>query len=147
MKVISKTAETQIKAKIKKLEAQRADTHKDIGFHGNDQDGWHGEAYQLSMIEFFTLESKLNDLKKQLHNSEVVAAKDNGKVSVGNEITIEIDGKIRKFIFDGISYDNNVITPESPIGNAIYGKKVGDEVEYNLPSGQKTLKILEINIT
>jgi transcription elongation factor GreA len=98
------------------------------------------------MIEYFTLESKLADLKKKLHNSEVIEAIDDGKVSVGKEITIAIDGEQKKFIFDGISYDNNVITPESPIGKAIIRKKVGNVVEYTLPAGTKVVKILNIEL-
>ena len=37
-----------------------------------------------------------------------------------------------------------MISEESPIANALMGKKIGDEVEIELPKGKITLKILSI---
>lgn len=41
---------------------------------------------------------------------------------------------------------NGTISVNSPIGRAIIGKEVGDEVRVNTPSGEKTFEILEIQI-
>ena len=37
------------------------------------------------------------------------------------------------------------ISDESPVGAALLGKKIGEEVEVPVPAGTITMKILEIN--
>lgn len=40
---------------------------------------------------------------------------------------------------------NHVISNESPVGSALMGKSVGDEVSIEAPGGAITFKILEIS--
>lgn len=40
--------------------------------------------------------------------------------------------------------DTVTASPESPLGKALYGKKIGDEVIVELPSGKMDLKVLNI---
>jgi transcription elongation factor GreA len=41
--------------------------------------------------------------------------------------------------------DTTVYTPDSPIGEAILGKKVGDELTYEAPNGREfEVKILDV---
>ena len=146
MKEISEKAHSFIKNRIAEIQKQIDDTQKDIGFHGNDQDGWHGEAYQLSMIEFFTLTSRLEELKKQLREFQIVEYTQSLKVDIGSIIKLKIDeGPTREYVFDGTSYAKYVVTPESPIGNAIYHRKMGERVTYQTPAGEKQVEIVGIS--
>jgi transcription elongation GreA/GreB family factor len=145
MKKITETAYKAIKKKIKQLEDQYADNQMDIGFHGNDQDGWHGEAYQLAMIEYYGLAEKLAKTKEQIAEVEVAVPKVKyTEVEVGARVIIKMDDIEREYLFDGIVYEKNVLTAESPIGKAIKGRKVGETVTFNAPSGQKELTIKDI---
>jgi Transcription elongation factor len=45
-------------------------------------------------------------------------------------------------ILEGTGSELDVYSTDSPIGNAVMGKKVGDEVQYDSPNGKKiTVKI------
>ena len=45
---------------------------------------------------------------------------------------------------DFIDLDSDQISMASPIGNALVGKKLGDEVVVRLPRGDRTFKIVEL---
>ena len=45
---------------------------------------------------------------------------------------------------DFIDLDSNQISMASPIGNALLGKKLGDEVVVRLPRGDRTYRIVEL---
>jgi transcription elongation GreA/GreB family factor len=66
------------------------------------------------------------------------------EVEVGARVIIKMDDIEREYLFDGIVYEKNVLTAESPIGKAIKGRKVGETVTFNAPSGQKELTIKDI---
>ncbi len=40
---------------------------------------------------------------------------------------------------------NNKISNESPVGNGLIGKKVGDIIEVTVPDGVSKYEILEVN--
>jgi transcription elongation factor GreA len=45
---------------------------------------------------------------------------------------------------DFIDLDTNQISMASPIGNALIGKQLNDEVEIRLPRGDRTYRIVEL---
>ena len=61
----------------------------------------------------------------------------------GLVITVNLNGSKKKFLLGSaeISDDSvEVYSPDSPIGSAILGKKVGDDLEVFLPNG-KAIKV------
>lgn len=63
---------------------------------------------------------------------------------MGSTVSLESDGKTNTYILVGAVEANPLegkVSNESPIGKAIFGKKVGDEVK--LPNG-KVFKIATI---
>lgn len=68
-------------------------------------------------------------------------------VAFGKTITLDNKGKEMTFMLVS-QYESNVLekklSMESPIGKAILGKKVNDEVVVNTPRGETTYTILEI---
>ena len=74
-------------------------------------------------------------------------------VSVGSTVTIldvEFDEKTTYRVTSPVEYSNSdmeTITDESPVGRALLGHKVGEEVAVVIPSGSTVLyKILEISL-
>ena len=70
-------------------------------------------------------------------------------VEIGNKVLIQnLDGKIDQFTIVGSTEANPMegkISNESPVGQAILGKKIGDEVEVHTPAGVLKLSILDIS--
>ncbi|NLC13304.1 MAG: transcription elongation factor GreA [Chloroflexi bacterium] len=98
------------------------------------------------------LEGRIQEIEAILSKAEIVdsAPKKNGKVQIGNKVTIQEDGQTEEaWTMVGASeadLKNNKISYESPIGSALMDKKVGDVAEVSLPNGSKIYyKILKID--
>lgn len=90
--------------------------------------------YDAARDEQSFIEGRIMELEELLRNAEIV---DNGKtsggeVAIGSKVTIESNGdKDEYHIVSSIEADPMLgkISNESPVGKALLGKKVGDEVE------------------
>ncbi len=71
-------------------------------------------------------------------------------VSVGSIVKVkdyEFDEEVEYIIVGSAEADpmNNKISNESPVGNGLIGKKVGDIIEVTVPDGVSKYEILEVN--
>jgi transcription elongation factor GreA len=96
-------------------------------------------------------EGRIIQLENMLKNAQVVDDSElpNDIVSLGKTIKVkdyEFDEEVDYTIVGSAEADpiNFKISNESPVGAALMGKKVGDEVEVIVPSGTNKFKILEI---
>lgn len=69
-------------------------------------------------------------------------------INIGDKVTVlDIDNNIEK-VYVMLEQQENleytVITRESPIGKAIFGQSVGDEIDVFTPNGIKKIKVLEL---
>jgi len=95
------------------------------------------------------LRSRINEVKNILDHYELIKAPSNAEqkiVGLGAKIKIEVDGKKDEFLIVGTLEANPVlgkISNESPVGRALLGHKVGDQI--TIPSPVKTIyKIKDI---
>ncbi len=72
-----------------------------------------------------------------------------GTVEMGDKVLIQNqDGKIEQFTIVGSAEASPVegkISNESPVGKALLGKKIGDEVEVTTPAGLLKLLIMDVS--
>jgi len=95
-------------------------------------------------------ESRISEIEHILKNVQVIAApKSDNKVVLGSTVKLKTeDGKTKEFQVVGTveAYPlNGKISDESPIGKALMGKKVGDEVEIKTPVETAVYKIADIS--
>ena len=99
------------------------------------------------------LQARINELQNELGQAFIVA-KPTGpsdQVVFGSKVRVlDLDLKEEEdFILVGPGdedYDQNKILMTSPIGQALVGKKVGEQVEVQIPRGVLKLKIVEIGV-
>jgi transcription elongation factor GreA len=91
------------------------------------------------------MEARIRKLEHLINTSEVREVEDTGKVEIGSVVTVvDADGEeIEYFV---APQENKVpglflASPSSPLGAALLGKAVGDEVEYEAPAGTMTVTI------
>ena len=85
-----------------------------------------------------------------IEHAVIIKEVNNGKVSIGSSVKIEYvgDGDTEEYSIVGSKEAdpfNNKISNESPIAQAIIGKKAGEIVKVASPNGEYEVKILEIN--
>lgn len=107
--------------------------------------------YDAAKDEQRDIEARIEELEKILKNAEVIDEDDVAldTISVGCCVTlldVEFDDEM-KFKIVGSTEANSLkgyISNESPIGQALLGKKKGDIVEVESPAGAIQYKIMEI---
>ena len=104
--------------------------------------------YQDAKEEQAYVEGRILELE-YLIKTCIVAEENNqtGVVAVGCEVEVDKNGQKQRFFIVGSTEAdpvNSRISLESPLGSAILGKAVGEEVEVELPAGKVTYKILDI---
>lgn len=94
------------------------------------------------------VEGRIAEVEHILKNSVLITNKGpKDCINVGCNVTCEIEGELNEFIIVGSTEADPLegkISNESPIGKALLSKKVGDEVEVEVPAGRIIYKIKKI---
>ncbi len=97
------------------------------------------------------LEGRIQQLELMIRYAVIIEATGNdGTVQLGNRVTVLEEGgdEAETFLIVGQVEANPVegkISHESPLGNALVGKHVGDIVHVEAPSGELSFKIIRID--
>ncbi len=109
--------------------------------------------YDAAKEEQAEIEARILEVEDILNNAEIVSDDeiDKDTVSVGCHVKLfdyEFDEEVEYFVVGSTEADpmEFKISNESPIGKAIIGHHVGDEVTFETPDGLAKYKILDINI-
>jgi transcription elongation factor GreA len=100
--------------------------------------------YHAAKNEQGLLERRITILQSRLHNAEVIdveAAAASGVVTVGSKVELEReDGEQMTLDISSVGG----VSPESPGGRAVLGKKVGDKIVVEAPRGTWTARVVSI---
>jgi len=105
--------------------------------------------YDAARNDQAQIEGRIKELEYKLEHSEIIDnSKSKGIVNLGSTVTIAYDEDDTEeyMIVGSMEADpfNNKISNESPIGKAVIGHKVDEEVEVESPNGSYTIKIVKI---
>ena len=104
--------------------------------------------YSAAKEELSFIEGRIQELEELLKNAQVIEVNNNNNsIQIGNIITVQVNNENRQLQIVGeFEADplNNKISNTSPIGQALIGKKIGDQVEVNVPAGKIIYKIIDI---
>lgn len=105
--------------------------------------------YDAARNDQAQLEAKIKELEYMLNNSKIIENAQKDIVNIGSVVTISYAGdndEEEYKIVGSLEADpfNNKISNESPIGVAIMGKKVGDVISVESPTGAYEIKITKI---
>lgn len=138
----------ELKAELEKLIAERADVADRIKTAREFGDLAENAEYQVARQEQEKNESRISELEHIVANVEIIkSSKGDSKVRLGSRVTLEGSGKKKEFQVVGtVEADplEGKISDESPIGRALMGKKVGEEVEIKTPAETATYKVVSI---
>ncbi len=104
--------------------------------------------YAAAKQDLSFIDGRIVELEEILHSAKLITnhhAKN--IVDVGCKVTLHVDGKKEEFMLVGeweADPKEKKISHESPLGKALIGKKVGEQVEVEAPAGRINYKILSI---
>lgn len=146
-KTVSITAagRADLEKELESLKARRPEIAEKIATARSYGDLSENEDYSAARGEQKVIEGRILEIEDILLHAKIIESGKKEKVAMGSTVTLESDGKKSTYTLVGAVEANPLegkISNESPIGVAIFGKKVGEEVK--LPNG-KTFKVAEIN--
>lgn len=105
--------------------------------------------YDAARSELERTEARIKEIEHILQNVEIIKTpRSNGAVKLGS--TVELKSAKGKITFKVVgSFEANPgegkVSDQSPIGTALIGKKVGEDVEIQLPAGATKYKVQAIS--
>jgi transcription elongation factor GreA len=105
-------------------------------------------AYQQAKEDQAFLEGRIAELEAILNDAVLIEKKQNNEiVDIGSRVTLLLGNQEQTFEVVEPEEANPIerkISSKSPLGKAIFGKKVGEEVVAETPNGKIKCKILKI---
>lgn len=151
MKQTLLTAEgkAQLEATLPTLIAQKREIKERLQgtkTYGDAADG--GEGVEAK-DELARLDRKISEIEHMLRHAKLVDDRDrDGTVRIGSRVTIADEGGESEtwtiVVPAEASTRKHKISDQSPMGAAMIGKQVGDEVRVRAPGGDMVYRILEI---
>ncbi len=102
------------------------------------------EEYSSARNEQKMAEGRILEIQDILKNAKIIRGGKKTSVALGATVVLDMGGRQVTYTLVGATEANPLegkISDASPIGKAVLGHKVGDEVEFN---GGKKVKIAEI---
>jgi transcription elongation factor GreA len=102
--------------------------------------------YDTAREEQSFIEGRIMELEEILTHSKLIEKSSENKVGIGSKVKVQSGGEIDEYIIVSSVEANPMegkISIDSPVGKALLGTKVGDEVKIST-SIQATYKVLEV---
>lgn len=100
----------------------------------------------LEVLAF--VDNRVQEIEEILKKAQIINHNSlNQKVEMGSRVTVEIGGKPDVFTIVGqleSDLSEKKLSHASPIGRALMGRKKGDSVEVQTPSGRVVYKIIDV---
>ncbi|HZN16266.1 MAG TPA: transcription elongation factor GreA [Acidimicrobiales bacterium] len=95
------------------------------------------------------MEARIRKLEAMLFKAQIVEDVDTADVSTGTVVSLRYEGDadVERYLVGSIEEEQDgvsVVSPDSPLGLALLGHKVGDIVQYEAPGGVLKVEIVAI---
>jgi transcription elongation factor GreA len=97
------------------------------------------------------MEARIRQLAAMLENAEIVEGTDGEVVEPGAVVQLRYEGddEADTYFYGSVEergIEHDIISPGSPLGEALVGKKVGDKVDFESPTGANlTVEVVAIS--
>ena len=94
------------------------------------------------------LETRIAEIEDILRNADIIKGGPKALIGLGSKVELKVGSKTVTYTIVGPVEANPLegkISNESPIGLALFGRKVGDDAKISTPKGDVTYKITQIS--
>jgi transcription elongation factor GreA len=138
----------EMKALLEKLKIRQPFLIAEVKRLALDGDFSENAAYQIAKGKLRGLNQRMLEIEDHLKRAIIIKPPLNKDyVRLGHRVTVEASGKTKEFLILGSSETNpesGVISNNSPLGNALIGRKPGEKVKVKLASKEVEYKIIKI---
>ena len=137
-----------LEKELDELKSQRGDIAQKIADARGYGDLSENAEYDAARMEQGQLETRISEIEDILKNASIIEHTKSSKVTVGATVVLKSDkGKTVSYAIVGsVEADplEGKISDESPIGQALLNKKVGETASIKTPGGEVAYTIEEI---
>ena len=104
--------------------------------------------YQQAKGRLRGILNAITKIEFQLNQAEIIEPNNSGVVEIGSRVTVQTDGKKKTFtILGSLESDpgRDIISYTSPLGGALLGKKVGENVHIGIKETSVEYLIVDIS--
>lgn len=132
-----------------RLNVRRKEINEVIRSAVEEGDLSENDEYSLALEDSYANNAKIEELMDIIKNAKVVEACNNTKaICIGHKVKLKAEkGEGMEVQLVGDTEANPLqkrISTTSPMGSALMGKSVNDEVEINSPSGKRKYTIVDV---
>jgi transcription elongation factor GreA len=152
---LTKDAYTRMTAELEHLrtEGRRAMSERLLRAreHGDIREN---AEYDTAKNDQGLMEARIRDLERQLRDPEIIEAAGGDEVAAGTLVTLRLledaDESEEETYLMALSPEERApgvrtITPSSPLGSVLLGRRVGDRVTYEAPGGTFAYQVVGIS--
>lgn len=140
---------TELEAELTELKGQRGAIAEKIANARDYGDLSENAEYDAAREEQGQVETRIAEIEDILMNADIITpSKSNGTIRVGSTVELKHEGKKVTYTIVGpVEADplEGKISNESPIGQALIGKKAGEKVNIETPKGKTTYSVAAIS--
>lgn len=144
---LTREGRDELEKELEELKARRGEIAEKIKAARDFGDLAENAEYDAARDEQAQVESRIAEIEDILQNSTLIVAGKDGVITLGSKVTLESEkGTVVYTLVSSVEADpaEKKISDESPIGQALVGKKAGDTVEISTPSGTVSFKIKNV---
>jgi len=137
----------ELEAELEELKSRRGAIADKIAEARDYGDLSENAEYDAAREEQGLVESRIAEIEDILLNAELIKTTKSSKVSLGSKVELKTGKKTVVYDIVGpVEADplEGKVSNESPIGEALMGKKVGESVTITTPKGQIAYEIIAI---
>ncbi len=137
----------ELEAELTQLKARRGDIADKIAEARDYGDLSENAEYDAAREEQGLVESRIAEIEDILMNAELIKGGSKTKVGLGSVVELKTGKKSVTYTVVGPVEANPLegkVSNESPIGAALFGKKVGESAVIATPKGEVTYEIVTI---
>ena len=149
---ISQTAHDRLSAELIELRTHGridlADRIERAREHGDLKEN---AEYHAAKEEKAKMEARIAKIAGILENAVIIEGEGDGTVAAGSIVHLRYEGddedEVEKYLVGSIEErhgDLEVVSPNSPLGEALLGASAGDTVSYAMPNGELSVIVVEV---
>lgn len=144
---ITNEGKKELEAELTELKSRRGEVADKISEARDFGDLSENAEYDAAREEQGLLETRIAEIEDILNNAEIIKASKKGAIGLGSHVTLKTGNKKVEYTIVGpVEADplEGRISNESPIGMALYGKKVDEKVTIATPKGDISYTVVSV---
>ena len=144
---ITESGQRELERELEELKSRRGEIADKIAAARDFGDLSENAEYDAAREAQGLLETRITEIETILQNASIIRAGSSSTVVLGSTVELEANGKTVVYTVVGpVEADplEGKVSNESPIGQALMGRAVGDTVTINTPKGELAYTVVAL---